>query len=412
MPEAVGLAHSALSVRAAASPKASPRWPIDIKDLPAKDAGDHRMFQYEGALPHSLKPAAYHDPQIYAEEQRSVLRPAWHFACVASQLRRAGAQVVCDIGGASVVVRRGAEGVFAFLNVCPHRHCELVPPGCTEQAALVCPYHGWRFDDAGALAKLPDGPSWVGVKAHALGLRRIRVESLGALWFVCLEEAAPSLAEAMGPLQPELMRYFGAHRVHRVWVTEHEVNWKVIAENAVESYHVPTVHPGTFQSYRDPRWHNHQIESGYTRYQDTLPWGADLMSMGAKAIGRLLYDNATPQRFTHTHLFPTLLLYYNELFSSLIALTPLGPTRTRQTAVSLLPHSLRSSWLRPLQWAMGVAFGVLGGRVLREDMRLWPAIQRGLTQSPHRGALSCREERVYAFQEYVAARLPGARSVE
>lgn len=134
------------------------------------------------------------------------------------------------------------------------------------------------------------------------------------------------------------------------------------------------------------------------------------MGFGARTIGRLLYGLPTPARFTHTHVFPTLLFYYNDLFSSLVALTPLGPTRTRQTAVSLLPRRLRSPLLRPLQWAMGVAFGVLGGRVLREDMNLWPAIQRGLAASSHRGALSRREERVYAFQESIAARVPAARA--
>ena len=43
---------------------------------------------------------------------------------------------------------------------------------------------------------------------------------------------------------------------------------KVIVENAVESYHVPMVHPNTFQDYRPEELHDHRLKPTYTRYGD------------------------------------------------------------------------------------------------------------------------------------------------
>src|SRR5690606_20534621 len=136
----------------------------------------------------------------------------------------------------------------------------------------------------------------------------------------------------------EVRRFFGDHRVCRVWSTEHEVNWKVIAENAVESYHVPLVHPGTFRAFRPPELHEHALHDRYTRYLDKKPWESDAQGLAARALLRLLVPAPAMRRFTQAHVFPGLLLYYNELVSTLISLEPLGPTRTRHLAITLLPR--------------------------------------------------------------------------
>jgi len=43
--------------------------------------------------------------------------------------------------------------------------------------------------------------------------------------------------------------------------------------------------------------------------------------------------------------------------------------------------------------------------ILQEDMARWPPVQQGLEKSRHKGVLSAREERVYAFQDYVVKKL-------
>jgi hypothetical protein len=46
------------------------------------------------------------------------------------------------------------------------------------------------------------------------------------------------------------------------------------------------------------------------------------------------------------------------------------------------------------------------GRILLEDMEIWPKLHKGLENSCFKGAISCREERIYAFQEYVYTHMP------
>ena len=41
-------------------------------------------------------------------------------------------------------------------------------------------------------------------------------------------------------------------------------------------------------------------------------------------------------------------------------------------------------------------------KILDEDYKVLPAIQRGLEASTHEGVIGAREERVHAFQQYVA----------
>jgi choline monooxygenase len=370
------------------------------------------MFHHEGVLPHLLRPGAYCEEHAFEAEMKALFRPAWQLACLTRDLRRPGDQVVRELGGVPIVLRNEAGELRGFVNICAHRHCLVAPPECRRAEKLSCMYHGWEYGPDGGLARLPDGRSFKGIDAKSISLRRLGLEIVGPLVFANLDPSAPLFVSSLGALGAEVTRFFGDHRPSRVWSTEHDVNWKVIAENAVESYHVPVVHAATFGEFRPPELHEHTLHARYTRYLDKKPWENDLTGLSARVLLRLLVPSPTMQRFTQAHVFPGLLLYYGELVSTLIALEPLGPSRTRHVAITFVPRTVRGgAWMRPLQWAFGKLFSRLGERVLREDMRLWPAVQRGMTHSHHEGALSCREERVFAFQRWVAERVEISRAL-
>lgn len=367
------------------------------------------MFVHSTALPHLLPPSAYSDASVFAAEQRELLRRSWQFVALRStQLAQHGDQVVRELHGVPVVVRNDDGVINTFVNVCAHRHAMLAAPSCKHQGTLTCQYHGWQYDDDGALKKLPDGRSFQGINAHAMRLKKLRTEVVGELVFASLAERndddTAGFVDGLSDMGPEFVRCFGDHFPVRTWVTEHDVNWKVIAENAVESYHVPAVHPHTFSAFRAPELHDHTLHPRYTRYVDNKPWDG-VAGFLAVTLAKTWLPQPTLARFTHTHVFPTTLLYYGDLVSTVVSLEPLSATRTRQVAVSFLPKTLRTSLWRPLQWLFGRTFAALGERILREDMAAWPSIQQGLLHSHHAGVLSCREERVYAFQQYVAAGL-------
>lgn len=369
------------------------------------------MFHHDRALEHVLKPQAYSDARNFDREIKHLFRPAWHFAALQRDLAREGSQVARDVAGVPVVIRNEGGELRAFLNVCAHRHCMIVREGCSQAKALRCQYHGWEYGHDGRLTHLPDGRSFKGLEARQIALDSVRVETLGPLVLVNLDAHATGFLDALGDFGEELVRFFGDHRVIRVWSTDHAVNWKLIAENAVESYHVPLLHPGSFRDFRAPELHEHTLHPNYTRYLDLKPWENDVVGLGARLLARVLLRKPTMRRFTQAHVFPGLLLYYGDLVSTLIALEPLGPTSTRHIAISFVPRGIRGgALLRPLQDAFGFVFTTMGERILREDMKAWPAIQHGLDHSRAAGVLGAREERVYAFQRWVAERLETSAS--
>ncbi len=357
------------------------------------------MFAASGALEHLLRPSDYTDAATRARELIA-LRRHWHLHALSADLARSGDQVADEIAGVPVVVRNEGGRLVGFVNVCPHRHSRLVCPGAGQQDTLRCMVHGWTFDGDGALCRLPDGPSFVGLDGHAVSLRRVAVERCGALVFVNLDEGASSFQGALPDGGAELRARFGAHRVVDRWTTTHPVDWKVIVENTVESYHVPSVHPRTFRAFRPPELHDHRLWEGGTRYADLKPWGGEPAGFVARLLGALC-GLGPVNRFVHTHYFPTTMTYANELVSTVMRVMPAADGTTTVTLASCVNERLRWRALRPLQWAFGRVFSMMGRRIVAEDMRLWPHVQRGLQASPFAGVLGAREERVHAFQRFV-----------
>lgn len=368
------------------------------------------MFKHRTVLEHLLPPSAYTSAEFFAEEQSRMFGRSWHYLCQADDLTQSGdrfAAMVCDV---PVVVRRTDTGFVAHRNVCAHRHSIIVPPGFSRGATcgttLRCVYHGWEYDEGGRLSRLPDGASFHGFKAKGVCLDSFKVEVVGGAVFVNLSADAESLRSSLGEFAAKFDRFYGAHRVASVWSTEHDVNWKVIAENAVESYHVPAVHPGTFTDYRDEAFHDHELAEGFTRYGDLMPWDRSLRSLVGQLFVSLLVKNPTHERFTQAHIFPNYLLYYGDLFSSLTVLEPLGPQRTRHVQIMLVPKELRVPVISRLLQSVFIGIAIpFGKRIMREDMGVWPLIQAGLRASRVGGALSIREERVYWFQRFIADQL-------
>jgi phenylpropionate dioxygenase-like ring-hydroxylating dioxygenase large terminal subunit len=70
----------------------------------------------------------------------------WHPVLLSKALRRSPVEVT--LLGKKLVVFRTSEGVGALGAICPHRGMALVK-GKVTAGRLVCPYHGWSFDDQG-----------------------------------------------------------------------------------------------------------------------------------------------------------------------------------------------------------------------------------------------------------------------
>ncbi len=371
------------------------------------------MFHHHTKLEHPLNPRDYSSDAFFRQELSQIFDKEWHFVGLVEELASPGDYLGVEVLGMPVVCRNIGGEFNAFRNVCAHRHSCVVPLGRGHRDTLQCQYHGWEYGDEGQVAKITDGASFRGIRAKELGLGRCRIEAIGSLLFINFNAEASSLRETLGDMSEELDYFFGNHRVIWRWANEYPVNWKVIIENAVESYHVPMLHPGTFMDYKKEEHHDHRLEPAFSSYLDIAPMGSSLIEAAFRTLTSLTSKTVHFERAKHVHVFPNHLFELREVYSLFSVVEPLGPERTRLVSMGFLPRDIRLPVInRPIQQAFRVALTRMARKIMNEDVGIWSEVHRGLRHSDQRGVLSSREERVYAFQRYVVDRVQGANAAE
>lgn len=362
------------------------------------------MFVHRGKLDPALSAADYVDAEVFAQERERIFAQHWHLVGAQGVLAKPGGQVTCELEGRPVVVRNESGTLVAFRNVCPHRHSLIVREGESVAESLRCQYHGWQFRADGRLAQLPDGPSFRGFKARDACLESYAVESLGPLVFVRLSRSGPSLREAFGAVYDELARSFAGLGLAIRQQTLHDANWKIPVENAVESYHVPLIHPTSFKNYLAEELHEHELEPTYSRYRPIAP--PSLRERAAFQAFAWMHERDRSQRYQHLHVFPNYLVTYSGIYVEIVEIVPLSAERCGRNGYGFLPSDVRRNPLaRGLDLAHRLALKRAAESILREDSSVWPSVQRGSRHSLHRGVLGAREERVFHFQRYIAHKL-------
>jgi len=191
----------------------------------------------------------YTDAGVLRAERERVFAPNWVPVARRDELEDVGpgpgaAFLAVERAGHPLVVLREPDGrLSAFHAVCRHHGAELVT-GCGRLEQLVCPYHGWTYDRAGALVRAPHASGLSDLAA--LGLRRLAVDTWGPYVFVCEAPAPLPLRERLAPLeaalpQDDLARLRFVTR--RRWKLA--CNWKVFVDNYLDGgYHVAHLHAG------------------------------------------------------------------------------------------------------------------------------------------------------------------------
>ena len=193
-----------------------------------------------------LPPEFYGDPHRHRRELNQIFRQEWQYAGPLDQVREAGSYMTTVVAEVPLVVTRALDGVLrGFVNVCRHRSA-VVADGCGRSRSLVCPYHAWTYSLDGSLLAAPRSDREVGFDPTDYPLRPVQIDAWGPLVFVNLDQEAPALADWLGDI-PDMYAKTGlriddlAHRDRREYTLD--INWKTYAENIVECYHCPSVHP-------------------------------------------------------------------------------------------------------------------------------------------------------------------------
>ena len=207
---------------------------------------------------------AYVSEDILEQEISRIFNRCWIYVGHSSELKQPGDFLSRNVAGRPVIFCRSpSDEIRCFFNTCRHRGAVV----CTERAGNTrlfrCIYHGWSYATDGRLVGLPGDDAYAGdFDRNTLGLRSpARFENYRDFWFMCLNPDAPSLmdylAEATAYIDLVIDQSPSGKMEIISGTQEYDVaaNWKMMVENSVDDYHLPTTHS---------TWLKFMVNSGVT----------------------------------------------------------------------------------------------------------------------------------------------------
>lgn len=191
----------------------------------------------------TLPPETYREQAIFDLESSLVFGTSWVFVGYTAQVEVPGKMLTAMVAGQPIVVTRDKNNELrGFYNVCRHRGSLIVTSDEKRLERFRCPYHSWTYDLSGKLHNCPLFTNELPKGDY--DLIPIRVETYGCFIFVNLNDNAESLSDFLGDL-PKYYRNFPLAELVLVKRKAYAIdaNWKLVAENFLEYYHLPWVHP-------------------------------------------------------------------------------------------------------------------------------------------------------------------------
>jgi phenylpropionate dioxygenase-like ring-hydroxylating dioxygenase large terminal subunit len=146
-----------------------------------------------------------------------------------------------------LLVRQLDGSLRAFLNVCRHRGARLANGTGGGVRDLICPYHGWCYGIDGKLLVRPDERSFAEIDKSARGLCELMaVEKYGMIWVSPTPTLHFDVDALLGGLERDLVAYgFGSYCHYETRVLQRRMNWKLVVDTFLETYHLSALHPNT-----------------------------------------------------------------------------------------------------------------------------------------------------------------------
>jgi choline monooxygenase len=372
----------------------------------------------------TLLPDAYSNSTFFAQERDRIWRKSWVAVGYESQVPNVGDVLPLEVIGQPFIVLRDKNSrIRTFHNVCRHRGSALIdePTNCK---VIRCPYHGWAYSLEGELLGTPyfkglDVPPAVEEKfrtddSPAVSFRReeyplfeVTTESWAGIIFVNLDQNPTPFSSWLGDLPVRFARHpLDELQLVRRQSYDINANWKLIAENFMEYYHLPFGHPelcnvsgfGNHWRYQGPGMYTGMCTSPLTNDSNTVSFD------GLPAWGGLTYTESQSAYFVW--LFPNIALWIFPHHLLTLLLVPESETQTREFLDMLIhPDAL-----------MAPECDVNLDRLMNfwrfvndQDIILVERVQKGLAGSPYRGGRMCYkfEEPLHRFQNIVADMMTG-----
>ncbi|MFH6781080.1 MULTISPECIES: aromatic ring-hydroxylating oxygenase subunit alpha [Methylobacterium] len=352
----------------------------------------------------AMPPGVYKDEGFLRRELETIFAQEWMCVGRASALAAPGDYLTYELANQPIIVLRDQKGELrALSNVCLHRMSTLLE-GSGRARSIVCSYHAWTYNLDGTLRGAPFMKETTGFCKEAYTLPQIRCEEWLGWIYVTLNPDAQSVRERFRPVE-KLVGHYGMENYVECFRETHvwDTNWKVLAENFMESYHLPVCHAATVGPHS--RLEEMICPPGLPDFN--YHW---ITKEASLAIGNAHPDNVRLEGHWRKTtallaLYPSHLITLTPGYFWYLSLHPKGPGQVHITyggglSPEFMADPKAEDYVRDLKRLLD--------EVNLEDRGCTEKVYRGLNAAAAKaGHLSYLERPIYDFLQYIAARTGG-----
>lgn len=308
---------------------------------------------------------AYTSQEWFDKEQQIIFGNTWQFAGLAEDIQDPGDYITVQCGHQNIVIVKGRDQrLRAFHNLCRHRGTQLLRAVGKKQKALTCPYHDWTYNLNGQLINIPEKErEFSDLELDKICLHKASVDIWRGMLWVHPNPNTDSIMkwfegcwERLGPHNPNrLIEYPDTYYEKTI-----NANWKIVAENYMDVYHLAHLHSNTLQMYDHARAKYGFVGNHYMFWEPLAPKYRDNLDQ--------LIPFKRIQEMTDEYLgayvpwlFPNLGLSEGESSWSTFHAIPLAPDKTKVIVRTKLEPMTEWEFTKQ-QMKSGLSWhGIMGG---------------------------------------------------
>lgn len=291
----------------------------------------------------TIPPEAFYDESYFVAEQEQLFGNNWFAVAHAQELKRPGDTKVVNVGTQSFILTKDKKGKYnAFYNVCRHRGARILEfedqATVQNRKRLNCPYHWWSYRLSGELVSTPffDSDNF---KKGDYSLLKVKVEEFAGILFLNQNpNNSKPLSSQLGQLNENFANYPSlGMNILRQQTYNLDVDWKLLAENFMEWYHVGPVHPELAKFSTMDKHHMNEGEGNYIGFVT-----APVTNCGGPADTDLFNPTPNTTEEDHStayfyHIFPnvSVTVYPHSVYT--LIMLPEAPGKCKET-LYLLQH--------------------------------------------------------------------------
>jgi p-cumate 2,3-dioxygenase subunit alpha len=235
--------------------------------------------------------SVFTEQEILEAERDEIFNKCWLFIGHESEVQNKGDFHRKKVGGRNLLFTRGNDGVIrALYNSCSHRGALVCRENKGNSKVFRCFYHAWSFTNKGELVGMP-GKEAFPETFNCDGAKNLqevaRFEHFRGFYFVNFDKNAISLEDYLGNAKEYLeliadQSDLGMEVLEEPQQYSVRANWKLLAENSVDSYHGMPTHKTYFDivatrggelSKEDLKGVGNDLGNGHGVVEYKAPWG-------------------------------------------------------------------------------------------------------------------------------------------